>query len=124
MTVPGSEDSDLLNFRIIMLELMKKMKNNSIVCNIWHFDNTIGMAELESFPGVNVENIKLHVDRPILTQSCHMLKYNGRRSVRLANYQRDGVHITTSSTSCTTLLHPLLLLHDAFCTSQRWEYAR
>merc|ERR1711948_110540 len=48
------------NFKIITL---KKMKNNAIVGNIGHFDNEIQMAELESFPGIKVENIKPQVDR-------------------------------------------------------------
>merc|ERR1719355_304688 len=51
------------NFKIITLELMKKMKNNAIVGNIGHFDNEIQMAELEGFPGIKVENIKPQVDR-------------------------------------------------------------
>merc|ERR1712130_1030388 len=51
------------NFKIITLEHMKKMKNNAIVGNIGHFDNEIEMSELESFPGIKVENIKPQVDR-------------------------------------------------------------
>jgi len=51
------------NFKIITLEHMKKMKNNAIVGNIGHFDNEIEMAELESFAGIKVENIKPQVDR-------------------------------------------------------------
>merc|ERR1712176_1051430 len=51
------------NFKIITLEHMKKMKNNAIVGNIGHFDNEIQMAELESFAGIKVENIKPQVDR-------------------------------------------------------------
>jgi len=51
------------NFKIITLEHMKKMKNNAIVGNIGHFDNEIEMAELESYPGIKVENIKPQVDR-------------------------------------------------------------
>merc|ERR1712139_705252 len=51
------------NFNIIMLEHMKKMKNNAIVGNIGHFDNEIDMAALEGFPGIKVENIKPQVDR-------------------------------------------------------------
>merc|ERR1739841_288690 len=39
------------------------MKNNAIVGNIGHFDNEIEMQELESFPGIKVENIKPQVDR-------------------------------------------------------------
>merc|ERR1712025_608445 len=51
------------NFKIITLEHMKKMKNNAIVGNIGHFDNEIEMTALEGFPGIEVENIKPHVDR-------------------------------------------------------------
>merc|ERR1711976_1036509 len=51
------------NFDILTLEHMKKMKNNAIVGNIWHFDNEIDMAGLENLPGMKVENIKPQVDR-------------------------------------------------------------
>merc|ERR1712093_587051 len=51
------------NFKIITLELMKKMKNNAIVGNIGHFDNEIEMEALENFPGIKCENIKPQVDR-------------------------------------------------------------
>merc|ERR1711939_624207 len=51
------------NHKIIRLEHMKCMKNNAIVGNIGHFDNEIEMQELESFPGIKVENIKPQVDR-------------------------------------------------------------
>ncbi len=40
------------NSRIIRLEHMAKMKDQSVVCNIGHFDNEIEVAELEKFPGV------------------------------------------------------------------------
>merc|ERR1711972_52624 len=51
------------NFKIITLEIVKKMKNNAIVGNIGHFDNEIEMSALESCPGIKVENIKPQVDR-------------------------------------------------------------
>merc|ERR1712139_216223 len=51
------------NFKIITLDLMKKMKNNAIVGNIGHFDNEIEMEELEKMPGIKCENIKPQVDR-------------------------------------------------------------
>merc|ERR1711972_1128222 len=49
------------NFKIITLEMMKKMKNNAIVGNIGHFE--IEMELLEKFEGIKVENIKPQVDR-------------------------------------------------------------
>merc|ERR1712184_118029 len=51
------------NFKIITLEMGKKMKNNAIVGNIGHFDNEIDMNGLEKTEGIKVENIKPQVDR-------------------------------------------------------------
>eukprot|EP00958_Prasinococcus_capsulatus_P017738 scaffold2025_cov386-Prasinococcus_capsulatus_cf.AAC.2 len=55
ITTTGNKD-------IIMLEHMKKMKNNAIVGNIGHFDNEIDMAGLETSGAVKT-NIKPQVDR-------------------------------------------------------------
>lgn len=49
------------NKGIVTYELMNKMKNNSIVCNIGHFDNEIEVLELEK--NCTRENIKPQVDR-------------------------------------------------------------
>jgi len=54
------------NYKIIMLEHMKKMKNNAIIGNIGHFDNEIDMAGLEGLAGVKRINIKPQVDRWVL----------------------------------------------------------
>jgi len=52
------------NFKIIMFEHMKKMKDNAIVGNIGHFDNEIDMAGLQNPDnGIKRENIKAQVDR-------------------------------------------------------------
>lgn len=51
------------NYKIIMLESMKKMKNNAIIGNIGHFDNEIDMKGLTEFPGIKHMNIKPQVDR-------------------------------------------------------------
>ncbi|KAG5125618.1 hypothetical protein JHK82_032355 [Glycine max] len=56
VTTTGNKD-------IIMLDHMKKMKNNAIVCNIGHFDNEIDMLGLETCPGVKRINIKPQTDR-------------------------------------------------------------
>merc|ERR550525_1303739 len=54
------------NYQIIMLEHMKKMKNNAIIGNIGHFDNEIDMAGLEGLAGVKKINIKPQVDRWVM----------------------------------------------------------
>jgi adenosylhomocysteinase len=42
---------------------MEKMKDQSIICNIGHFDNEIQVHQLEAFPGIRKENIKPQVDK-------------------------------------------------------------
>jgi len=51
------------NCDIIMIDDMVKMRNNSIVCNIGHFDNEIDVAGLKKYPGIKKENIKPQVDK-------------------------------------------------------------
>lgn len=48
---------------IIIVDHMRKMKNNAIVCNIGHFDNEIDMQCLESFPNVKKITIKPQTNR-------------------------------------------------------------
>jgi adenosylhomocysteinase len=51
VTTTGNKD-------IITAEHMSKMKDQSIVCNIGHFDNEIQMDKLEKWPGIKKEEIK------------------------------------------------------------------
>jgi len=51
------------NCDIIRIEHMEKMRNNSIVCNIGHFDNEIDVSGLKKFHGIQKENIKPQVDK-------------------------------------------------------------
>ncbi len=50
------------NCDIITLEHMQKMKDQSIVCNIGHFDNEIQVGRLNAAAGVKKTNIKPQVD--------------------------------------------------------------
>jgi adenosylhomocysteinase len=56
VTTTGNKD-------VITAEHMANMKDQSIVCNIGHFDNEIQVAQLEMWPGVEKENIKPQVDK-------------------------------------------------------------
>ena len=56
VTTTGNKD-------IIMVDHMRKMKNNAIVCNIGHFDNEIDMLGLETYPSVKRITIKPQTDR-------------------------------------------------------------
>ncbi|MDR0687262.1 MAG: adenosylhomocysteinase [Prevotellaceae bacterium] len=56
VTTTGNRD-------VITLEHMQKMKDQSIVCNIGHFDNEIQVDRLNSLAGVKKVNIKPQVDK-------------------------------------------------------------
>jgi adenosylhomocysteinase len=56
VTTTGNRD-------IITLEHMRRMRDQSIVCNIGHFDNEIQMAQLESASDVTKLGIKPQVDK-------------------------------------------------------------
>jgi adenosylhomocysteinase len=51
------------NCDIIRIEHIQKMKDQSIICNIGHFDNEIQVHHLEAFTGIRKENIKPQVDK-------------------------------------------------------------
>jgi adenosylhomocysteinase len=51
------------NVDIITAEDMAKMRDQTIVCNIGHFDNEIQVARLKAWPGVKRTVIKPQVDR-------------------------------------------------------------
>ena len=51
------------NCDVITAEHMAAMKDNSIVCNIGHFDNEIQVDELLRYPGIKKTNIKPQVDQ-------------------------------------------------------------
>ncbi len=61
------------NFHVITHDHMQRMKHNSIVCNIGHFDSEIDVASLKQYPW---ENIKPQVD--------HVILPDGRRLILLA----------------------------------------
>ena len=56
VTTTGNKD-------VLTIEHMRKMKDQSIVCNIGHFDNEIQVDKLENYPGIIKENIKPQVDK-------------------------------------------------------------
>jgi len=56
VTATGNKD-------IITADMMSKMRENAIVCNIGHFDNEIDVAGLDNWEGIKIENIKAQVDR-------------------------------------------------------------
>ena len=51
------------NKGVITIDHMKQMKDQSIVCNIGHFDNEIEVEKLVEFPNIHHTNIKPQVDK-------------------------------------------------------------
>jgi len=56
VTTTGNKD-------VITAEHMATMKDQSIVCNIGHFDNEIQVDQMEKWPGIQKINIKPQVDK-------------------------------------------------------------
>ncbi len=67
------------NLGVITIDHMAKMKDQSIVCNIGHFDNEIQVEQLENYPGIQKINIKPQVDKYIFPDGhCIFLLAEGR----------------------------------------------
>jgi adenosylhomocysteinase len=56
VTTTGNRD-------VITIDHLRNMKDQSIVCNIGHFDNEIQVDALVNFPGIEHLNIKPQVDK-------------------------------------------------------------
>ena len=56
ITTTGNKD-------VITADHMAAMKDQSIVCNIGHFDNEIQVSQMEQWPGIQKINIKPQVDK-------------------------------------------------------------
>ncbi|MDR0428011.1 MAG: adenosylhomocysteinase [Dysgonamonadaceae bacterium] len=56
VTTTGNKD-------VIRIEHLKEMNDQSIVCNIGHFDNEIQVYQLINYPGIQHTNIKPQVDK-------------------------------------------------------------
>ncbi len=83
------------NFHVITHEHMTRMKNQSTVCNIGHFDNEIDIASMKKYPW---ENIKPQVDQIILP--------DGRRITLLAEGRLVNLGCGTG--------HPSFVMSNSF----------
>ncbi|MGC9323199.1 MAG: adenosylhomocysteinase [Desulfomonilia bacterium] len=67
------------NYRVIRIEHMEKMPDQSIVCNIGHFDDEIEVDRLEHYPGIERITIKPQVDKYVFPDGhCIYLLAEGR----------------------------------------------
>ena len=76
VTATGNKD-------VITLEHMKQMKDQSIVCNIGHFDNEIQVEKLDNAQGVQKINIKPQVDKYIFPDGHEIFMLAEGRLVNL-----------------------------------------
>jgi len=78
VTTTGNRD-------IISVEHMEKMKDESIVCNIGHFDNEIQVEKLEKYDGIKEINIKPQVDKFVFPDGHAIVLLSRGRLVNLGN---------------------------------------
>jgi adenosylhomocysteinase len=83
------------NFRVINHDHLKAMKNQSIVCNIGHFDSEIDVASLRKYKW---ENIKPQVD--------HVIFPDGKRLILLAEGRLVNLGCATG--------HPSFVMSNSF----------
>jgi adenosylhomocysteinase len=83
------------NYHVLTGPQMERMKNQSIVCNIGHFDNEIDVAYLRQFEW---ENIKPQVD--------HVIFPDGRRIILLAEGRLVNLGCATG--------HPSFVMSNSF----------
>ena len=68
---------------VIRIAHMEQMKDETIICNIGHFDSEIEIAALENYPGVKELNIKPQVDKFIFPDGRALIVLARGRLVNL-----------------------------------------
>ncbi|MDR0414933.1 MAG: adenosylhomocysteinase [Prevotellaceae bacterium] len=96
VTTTGNRD-------IITLEHMQQMKDQTIVCNIGHFDNEIQVDKLNALAGVKKENIKPQVDKYIFPNGRAMFLLAEGRLVNLGCATGHPSFVMSSSFTNQTL---------------------
>ena len=96
VTATGNRD-------VITFEHMQKMKDQSIVCNIGHFDNEIQVEKLSTTPGVAHTNIKPQVDKYTFTAGNSIFLLAEGRLVNLGCATGHPSFVMSNSFSNQTL---------------------
>lgn len=96
VTTTGNKD-------IITIEHMSKMKNNSIVCNIGHFDNEIHVEKLMKYPGIKRDTIKPQVDKFTFPDGHSIILLSEGRLVNLGNATGHPSFVMSNSFTNQTL---------------------
>jgi len=101
------------NFNVIRHDHMRQMKNQSIVCNIGHFDNEIEVAELRQYEW---DNIKPQVD--------HIIFPDGKRIILLAEGRLVNLGCATGHPSfvmSNSFTNQTLAQMEIFCNPGKYE---
>ena len=85
------------NCDVITGEHMNKMKNNSILCNIGHFDHEIDVAYLENSDSIKEFNIKPQVDRFEFKDGHSIILLSRGRLVNLGNATGHSSFVMSTS---------------------------
>ncbi len=96
VTATGNKD-------VITVDHMSKMKDQSIVCNIGHFDNEIQVDKLEDTAGVEKINIKPQVDKYIFDNKHSIFMLAEGRLVNLGCATGHPSFVMSNSFSNQTL---------------------
>ena len=79
------------------------MKDQTIVCNIGHFDNEIQVEKLENYPGIEEINIKPQVDQFRFPDGHSIILLSRGRLVNLGNATGHPSFVMSNSFTNQTL---------------------
>ncbi len=96
VTTTGNKD-------VITVEHMAAMKDQTIVCNIGHFDNEIQVEKLENYPGIKEINIKPQVDKFVFPDGHAIILLSRGRLVNLGNATGHPSFVMSNSFTNQTL---------------------
>lgn len=91
------------NVDVITADHMQKMKDQTIVCNIGHFDNEIQVAQLEKIPGITKLTVKPQVDKYTFTEGHAIFLLAEGRLVNLGCATGHPSFVMSNSFSNQTL---------------------
>jgi adenosylhomocysteinase len=98
------------NFHVITHDHLARMKHNSIVCNIGHFDSEIDVASLKQY---RWENIKPQVDHIILPDGRRLILLAEGRLVNLGCGTGHPSYVMSSSFANQVIAQVELFSHTA-----------
>ncbi|MEA2042100.1 MAG: adenosylhomocysteinase [Bacteroidota bacterium] len=105
VTTTGNRD-------VLTIDHMERMNDNSIVCNIGHFDNEIQVQKLKKFDGIEKINIKDQVDQYKFPDGHSIILLSDGRLVNLGNATGHPSFVMSNSFSNQVLAQIELWKND------------